>query len=103
MSEPSPEEISELFQEYSDRFFELRVKRHEKDTSAPFAFLSADVVTAMMESLADLANRCEMEFIKLALLQRYLSEDLEDKGIGNEDVRIGLKAFRGSKDEWKRQ
>jgi hypothetical protein len=99
--QPTPEpDMAQLFDELSEKFFALRQTRmaQQKD---PFGFLSDDVIMAMMETLADIANMCDMQFVKLALLQSSLSEDLKEKGVEDGQVNVGLGAFQSSSAHWK--
>jgi hypothetical protein len=93
--------IEELFAQLSDKFFALRQQRmHLIDEDATLDFLGEDVIAQMMNSLADLANMCDMQFIKLALLQDYLTSDLEKKEVAD-GSNIGLESFKKSSDVWK--
>jgi len=105
MDTPEPQELpTELFEELSEKFYALRQHRmRQTDVSSMLDFLGDDVIMSMMEALADIANMCDMQFIKLALLQGYLSDDLKEKGVTNEGggIGIGLQAFQRASDVWK--
>ena len=86
-------------QEYSEAFDKLCQERHDAGAAeyGQFTFLENDVVRMMMEELADTANYCRMQFIKLMMMQHILEEDLAQKGIGNDEgeITLGIKAFKG--------
>lgn len=91
--------ITDLMVEASNNFDTLCQERHKKgqEEYGSFTFLGNDVVRMMMEELADTANYCRMQFIKLLLLQQALEEEVTDK-LGNSDdsITIGVKAFKGT-------
>lgn len=63
--------------EYSAAFDKLTQERHEAGAKeyGVVTFLGNDVMRMMMEELADTANYCRMQFIKLMMLQHILEED----------------------------
>lgn len=103
--QPTTEEdtnVGELFDELSEKFFALRQQRMAKlNQQDPFGFLSSDVVMAMMETLADIANMCDMQFIKLALLQSALVQETKEKGVEDGQVNVGLGSFQRASEYWK--
>lgn len=94
--------------ELSAVFDELCQARHDagQQEYGKLTFLGNDVVRMMIEELADTANYCRYQSIKLLLLQEQLSEFVASSGLAAEDtndVVIGMEAFRGVKDVgWKR-
>lgn len=90
-----PATITQVMQEYSDFFDELCVKRHEAGAAeyGAFTFLGNDVIRMMAEELADTANYCRMQFIKLMFLQAALEEKLEKEGVQNNTVQF--QGFKG--------
>lgn len=97
-------DFAELLKEYSAAFDKLTQERHEvgaKEYGA-FTFLENDVVRMMMEELADTANYCRMQFIKLMLLQHALEEEIGQglHGATNQEdnITIGVKSFKGAGD-----
>lgn len=102
VSEPNPEQgfPTELFEELSEKFFNLRQHRMQQASQEDMLnFLGEDVIMSMMELLADIANYCDKQFIKLAILQTYLKGELDEKGVDSDN--IGLKAFQRSSEAWK--
>jgi hypothetical protein len=107
--EPSQEEIDahdliEIMNEYSDQFWELAAKRHEEGAAeyGTFTFLENDVVRMMAEELADTANYCRMQFVKLMMINNLLVEQIQEAGLNEnvENIGIGVKAFQGTKSGW---
>lgn len=98
------DDISDVMEEMSARFDELCQKRHEEGTKeyGQFTFMGNDVVRMMAEELADTANYCRMQFVKLMLLQEVLEERLRtsDKVDEDDNITIGVKSFRGAKKGW---
>lgn len=102
INEDGQNELSGIFNQFAKEFFELRTKRHEAGAAeyGAFTFLGNDVVRMMMEELADTANYCEMQFIKLRFLQDALEEDQKGKVNKDGEITLGLKAFKGTKAGW---
>jgi hypothetical protein len=108
------EEEVQAFQDYldekSEEFRQLRQNRHEAGAKeyGTLTFLGNDVVRMMIEELADTANYCEMQAIKLLILQEQIETTvigtaLTDGQPGDEiRMELGAQAFRGTKDGWKR-
>lgn len=96
--------MGKLLAEFSEAFDKLTIERHEAGAAeyGQFTFLENDVVRMMAEELADTANYCRMQFIKLMLLQKVLEEDLAGRGlqgsVDTEDISIGIQSFKGTKD-----
>lgn len=98
-----PEETDaflDLIEQASAQFDQLCQERHEagQQEYGQFTFLENDVTRMMMEELADTANYCRMQFIKLMLLQTQLEAELLEKfGSEDEDVKVnlGAQAFKG--------
>lgn len=69
--------LREAIEEYSAAFDKLTQERHIAGAKeyGVVSFLGNDVIRMMMEELADTANYCRMQFIKLMMLQRMLEED----------------------------
>jgi hypothetical protein len=86
------EELSTLMSQWSEAFDQLCQERHEAGAAeyGHFTFLGNDVLRMMMEELADTANYCRMQFIKLMMLGAMLE--------GDERFRqsdMGAQAFKG--------
>jgi len=92
------EAMIEAFNEWSQSFDKLCAERDQKGQAeyGTFTFLGNDVVRMMMEELADTANYCRMQFIKLMMLQTYLEQKLDDAG--GAGITIGLGSFKGTGD-----
>jgi len=95
--EETTEEAKQLLQEmrkYGEEFATLRQRRHEAGAAeyGRFTFLQNDVIRMMCEELADTANYCEMQFIKLRLLQDLIQLPQSEQ--------IGAQSFRGTKEGW---
>lgn len=95
-------EFTGHLQELSERFDQLCQERHEMGQSeyGKLTFLKNDVVRMMIEELADTANYCRYQAVKLLLMQQLLEEELADTLLeeGQEEITIGVKAFRGVAD-----
>lgn len=88
-------ELVMLMKTASDRFDQLCQERHVAGAAeyGAFTFLENDVVNMMLEELADTANYCRYQFIKLMILQDLIAQDLQDKGQEVQDLGIG--SFKG--------
>jgi hypothetical protein len=116
MPEMSPEEVQELqdyLNEKSMQFTTLAAERHQAGAEeyGAITFLENDVIRMMLEELADTANYCRMQAIKLLILQERLESDgriigvaMNDAGPGDTiEVELGAQAFKGTKNVgWKR-
>lgn len=96
--------LNELSQTFEDLCHERHVEGQEK--YGKFTFLGNDVVRMMLEELADTANYCRYQAIKLLLIQEGLEKMLSETGLvedGDEEITIGIQSFKGTKDVgWKR-
>jgi hypothetical protein len=84
-----------VFQEYSDAFDTLTQERHlagQKEYGT-LTFLENDVIRMMAEELADTANYCRYQFIKLMMLQAILEEELEGRPI--DDMAAKFNEWKG--------
>lgn len=95
--------LADEINRYSALFDELCIERHEagKAEYGPFTFLGNDVTRMMMEELADTANYCRMQFVKLMMLQEALEVQVAESGLikeGEQEITIGIQAFKGTKD-----
>ncbi len=94
-------DIAEYFTELSNEFDKLCQLRHQAGQAeyGAFTFLENDIVRMMAEELADTANYCRMQFIKLMILQNALVDKFQAE---NGEVRIdmGAQAFKGTKAGW---
>jgi hypothetical protein len=83
-------------------FDRLCIERHQmgQEEYGKFTFLGNDVVRMMIEELADTANYCRYQAVKLLLLQEALSAQLASSGLSDEkeEITIGIGAFKGVKD-----
>jgi hypothetical protein len=105
--EPTQEEVEahqllEIMNEYSQQFYTLAQERHLTGAAryGELTFLENDVVRMMAEELADTANYCRMQFIKLMFINNMLVEKIQEAGLSDdaEEIGIGVKAFKGTKD-----
>jgi hypothetical protein len=106
-TEEEAQEVAEYLNELSMRFTTLMAERHEAGAEeyGQLTFLGNDVVRMMLEELADVANYCRMQAVKLMVLQDTLEQEMRERGISTEsaDIEIGFAAFKGTKDVgWKR-
>lgn len=84
-------------------FEQLCAERHATgaDRYGEITFLGNDVLRMMLEELADTANYCRMQGVKLLMLQDMLEEDLAGKMPSmkdGDDLQIGFDSFKGTKD-----
>lgn len=90
-----------------EEFDSLCQARHDigEEKYGPLTWMGNDVVRMMIEELADTANYCRYQAIKLMLLQTQLEVELANGSIGaerdeNDNITIGVKAFKGTKEGW---
>lgn len=97
-TETESNEVLKIMQELSEGFDELCRQRHEAGAAeyGQFTFLANDVVRMMAEELADTANYCRMQFVKLMFLQGLIEGDLADKADDDGNITIGVKSFKGT-------
>ena len=100
-------ELSEVIKVLSAEFDKLAQERHEAGAKeyGTFTFLGNDVVRMMAEELADTANYCRMQFIKLMILNQAFLEDprLINAADGGDEITIGIGAFKGAGENgWQR-
>ena len=100
------QEIEKVLNDAAQQFDELCIERHEvglKEYGA-LTFLGNDVVRMMLEELADTANYCRMQGVKLMILQQRLeSGELGQLSNKEGNIELGFQAFQGTKDAgWKR-
>jgi hypothetical protein len=96
--EKAVDEIQDYLNSKAVAFDKLCVDRHE-DGAARYGattFLENDVVRMMLEELADTANYCRMQAIKLLVLQDRLEAQLEEQNMVEGD-NLGFKQFKGTK------
>ncbi|SRR6266508_1312199 len=95
---------AELINDYSEAFDKLCQERHDKGQAVygVFTFLGNDVIRMMMEEVADTANYCRYQFIKLMFLQHMLEQDPQLQTDEDNNIAIGLKAFKGTKEGWRK-
>lgn len=96
------QDIAEYFAQLSSDFDELCQTRHEAGQAeyGAFTFLENDIVRMMAEELADTANYCRMQFIKLMILQDALVNKFQAEN-GEVNIDMGAQAFKGTKTGWK--
>lgn len=87
-------EIFPAIQLYSTAFDNLCQIRHDKEK--PFEFIGEDIITEFMEALADCANMCREQFIKLMFLQSVLTDQTKHLSEDGENIELGIAAFKGS-------
>lgn len=94
------EELNKVIIEWSEAFDKLTVERHEAGAKeyGVITFLGNDVIRMMAEELADTANYCRMQFIKLMMLSQMLEADPKLSALANDDgdITIGIQAFKGA-------
>jgi hypothetical protein len=97
--------MTQLIEEASRSFDQLCQQRHEHGQKeyGVFTFLENDVIRMLAEELADTANYCRMQFIKLLLLQKMLEEELSEKldtpsrlSKQGQDIISSIGSFRGT-------
>lgn len=99
MAEQSAEDLAKTFENLSAQWDKLCDERHIAGAKeyGQFTFLGNDVTRMMMEELADTANYCRMQYIKLMLLQFALEEEIGTKLDGADGtVTIGVQSFKGA-------
>lgn len=104
MSDSDAEELVTKIQEYSIAFDHLTAERHREGAEeyGQLTFLGNDVVRMMMEELADTANYCRYQFVKLMFLQEQLEKNpvignaLSGGKEGDEiQINLGAQSFKG--------
>ncbi len=96
-------EFIESINRLSELFDTLCTERHidGQGKYGKLTFLGNDVVRMMLEELADTANYCRYQAIKLMLLQEALELKLAGSDLvkdGEEEITVGLQSFKGVKD-----
>lgn len=94
-------EVANEMQRMSDLFDNLCFVRHQAGQKeyGKYTFLGNDVIRMMVEELADTANYCRYQAIKLMILQQRLTEQFE--GNGEEQMEeLGINTFRGAGRAW---
>lgn len=98
------EDLVTAMEQFSEEFDKLCQNRHEAGAAeyGVVTFLGNDVVRMMMEELADTANYCRMQFIKLMLLQGMLQDELAENKVPDDEgnITIGVQSFKGTKEGW---
>lgn len=87
------EQLTQAMLELSASFDILCNERHQAGVAeyGVLTFLENDVIRMMAEELADTANYCRMQFIKIMLLQDMLAEKF-----GAEASDMGMGSFKGA-------
>lgn len=87
--------LAAAIEEYSASFDKLTQERHIAGAKeyGVVTFLGNDVIRMMMEELADTANYCRMQFIKLMMLQHMLEAD---KRVTSDELGKGSNGFKGT-------
>ena len=98
------QDLAEYLNEKAEEFDQLAQERHQAGAEeyGSITFLGNDVIRMMLEELADTANYCKMQGIKLLMLQEQLEQDPRLKEFQSqedgEDLQIGFDSFKGVKD-----
>ena len=90
-------ELSQVLNQAAAEFDVLCRGRHgeRQEEYGELAFLKEDVVGAMLNALADTANMCKQQAVKLIMLQSRLVDQKPTQ------VQLGAQGFKGTKDGWK--
>lgn len=84
----------------------MRIERHQlgEKKYGSFTWMSNDTARMFMEEIADAMNYLEYTFMKVAMINDALAEQVQASGLVNEDtpehINIGAQAFRGTKAGW---
>jgi hypothetical protein len=95
--------VGDFFNSLSLQFDKLCEERHAAGQKeyGEFTFLGNDVIAMMLEELADTANYCRYQYIKLMMLQSMLVEKIGDQPQAVQNFGIG--SFKGAGDVgWER-
>jgi hypothetical protein len=89
------DDMAKLLQGASEDFDRLCQERHEQGQKeyGAFTFMGNDVIRMMAEELADTANYCRYQYMKLMILQEALITQIGDQPKPVED--LGLGSFKG--------
>lgn len=68
-----------------------------------FAFMGNDVTRMFLEEIADGMNYLRMQFIKMYILQVWLEHSGTLKQMEDNDLGIGVEAFKGTTEGWGNQ
>lgn len=100
--------VADEINKFGAMFDQLCIERHEKGARdyGQLTFLGNDVVRMMMEELADTANYCRYQFVKLMFLQDQLETMMSEDPTGllkqGDDLQVGFQSFKGTSDTgWK--
>jgi hypothetical protein len=106
--EKAAADLVDIMNEFGKEFEQLRTARHEHGQKeyGKFTFLENDIIRMMCEELADTANYCQYQYVKLRMLQDLLEEQLGAQGFFKEgqeaQINIGAAAFQGTGVGWQR-
>jgi hypothetical protein len=96
------EELAAMVTAFSEQFDMLCQERHDvgEEKYGVATYLGNDVIRMMLEELADTANYCRYQSVKLMILQNHLDQLLNEKLTPDEqdNLTIGVEAFKGTKD-----
>lgn len=92
--------LSDYLNAKAEQFESLCRERHEAGEKeyGSLTFLGNDVVRMMLEELADTANYCRMQAIKLLMLQEHLEAELATNDGLIQGTDLGFNSFQGVKD-----
>lgn len=98
MSETNAEALVEAIEKFSEDFSRLCQERYDAGAEeyGHLTFIGNDVIRMMMEELADTANYCHMQFIKLSLLQAMLEDETAGLSQDGGTITIGVQSFKGT-------
>jgi hypothetical protein len=93
------QELQAYFDSLLERWQTLCQERYAEGAKryGQLTFLENDVVRMMLEELADTANYCQMQAVKLMILQERLEAGMQQEGLVAGD-KLGFEAFKGTKD-----
>ena len=95
-------ELSQVLNQAAATFDKLCQERHQEGAQeyGEITFLGNDVVRMLLEELADTANYCKMQAVKLIILQSRMEGEVLPKvsDQNNGEVQLGWQAFKGTKE-----
>lgn len=99
--EPTDEELASM-QALAELFDNLCLARHAagQEEYGQLTFMTNDVIRMLCEELADTANYCRYQFIKLMILQDRLAEELQTVGDEEQLEKLGIGTFQGTGKAW---
>lgn len=93
-------ELAQVLNQAAATFDQLCQERHAEGAEryGEITFLENDVLRMLLEELADTANYCKMQAVKLIILQSRFEAEVLPQLTEDQRVDLGWQSFKGTKD-----